>query len=179
MSQRLIVQCNSLEFAAGHDALTGVANRATFDQHLNDSIEHCKQHGTQVALIYIDLDGFKPINDTYGHHVGDIVLSTVADRLRHLVRRTDIVARLGGDEFAIISAQCDSESIKPVLDRINHVINDAIVVAGKHLQIGCSLGVALCPDDGWSATELVRLADERMYAAKRQAKIDPRRRNRK
>jgi len=166
-SQRVHVERSWLEFAAGHDSLTGAANRATFDRRLLDSIALCKLHGTQSVLVYIDLDKFKPINDNHGHQAGDMVLTAVADRLRRLVRRSDTVARLGGDEFAILFDQCSPDGVKPVLDRIATVVGAPIEVLGNELNVGCSLGVVICPDDGFDPKQLAQKADERLYEAKR------------
>jgi len=168
-SQRVHVERSWLEFVAGHDSLTGAANRATFDRRLIESIALCKLHGTQSVLVYIDLDKFKPINDVHGHQAGDIVLTAVADRLRRLVRRSDTVARLGGDEFAILFDQCSPEGVKPVLDRIATVVGAPMDVLGKELSVGCSLGIVICPDDGFDPKQLAQKADERMYEAKRKA----------
>jgi len=166
-SQRVHVERSWLEFVAGHDSLTGAANRATFDRRLLDSIALCKLHGTKSVLVYIDLDKFKPINDIHGHQAGDIVLTAIADRLRRLVRRSDTVARLGGDEFAILFDQCSPDGVKPVLDRITTVVSAPIEALGNELSVGCSLGVVICPDDGFDPTHLAQKADERMYEAKR------------
>jgi diguanylate cyclase (GGDEF)-like protein len=178
LSQRLHVERNWLEFVAGHDSMTGVANRATFDRRLLDSITLCKLHGTQSVLVFIDLDKFKPINDVHGHQAGDAVLTEVADRLKRLVRRSDTVARLGGDEFAILFDQCSPEGVKPVIDRITTVVSAPIDASGTQLHVGCSLGVVVCPNDGTDPKQLARTADERMYEAKRktssgQVAMDP------
>jgi diguanylate cyclase (GGDEF)-like protein len=167
LSQRFTDQNTWLEFAAAHDSLTGITNRAAFEQYLFKSIEFCKSHATQAVLVYIDLDKFKPINDIYGHQAGDIVLITTADRLLHLARRTDIVARIGGDEFAILFDQCNPTSIQPFIDRIASVVSAPVDVYGKLLSVGCSFGVVVCPDDGSNADQLQQKADERMYEAKR------------
>lgn len=167
MRQRLNAERTQFEFAAAHDPLTGVANRTTFDRRLKECIEYCRLHGTKSVLIYIDLDKFKPINDTYGHQAGDVVLTTIANRLRRLVRSSDTVARLGGDEFAILFEHCDPRSIEPVADRVAAVIREPIEVFDIHLTIECSIGRVVCPDDGTHPAQLAHKADERMYAQKR------------
>ena len=167
IAQRLNSERTRFEFAAAHDALTGLANRATFDRRLRECIEFCTLHGTRAVLAYIDLDYFKPINDTYGHQAGDIVLSTVAERLRHLVRKTDTVARLGGDEFAILFDQCNPEDLAPLLERMAQSVREPIKVFDNQLVVGCSVGVVVCPDDGLHPHQLSHKADERMYDAKR------------
>lgn len=171
MSRRLNTERTKFEFAAAHDALTGLPNRATFDRRLRESIEFCKLHGTKAVLAYIDLDKFKPINDTYGHQAGDIVLSTVADRLRRHLRGLDTVARLGGDEFAILFDQCDAQDAAQLIARITTTINEPIEVFDHELRVTCSIGVVVCPDDGLHPEQLAHKADEHMYAAKRKTKI--------
>lgn len=170
MAQRLNNQNSWLEFTAAHDPLTGLANRATFDTQLERSIELCKSNNTKAVLVYIDLDKFKPINDTYGHHAGDAVLVAVADRLRHLVRNTDTVARLGGDEFAILFDQCNPTAMSPVVDRITTEVSKPIKVFDHVLTVECSIGTVICPDDGVDAIQLSHKADERMYEVKRATK---------
>ncbi|MFT3929750.1 MAG: GGDEF domain-containing protein [Spongiibacteraceae bacterium] len=172
MSRRLNTERTRFEFAAAHDALTGLANRTTFDRRLRESIEFCKLHDTKAVLAYIDLDQFKPINDTYGHQAGDIVLSTVADRLRKHLRTLDTVARLGGDEFGILFDQCDTEVATPLIARIAQTINEPIKVFDRELRVSCSIGIVVCPDDGLHPEQLAHKADERMYAAKRKIKND-------
>lgn len=167
MRDRLNSERTQFEFAAAHDALTGVPNRATFDRRLRESIDYCTLHDTRAVLIYIDLDKFKPINDTYGHKAGDIVLKVIASRLRHLVRASDTVARLGGDEFAILFEQCDADKIDPIISRVSTVIAEPIEVFDNWLSVGCSIGKVVCPDDGTHPEQLAHKADERMYAQKR------------
>lgn len=168
MHERLNAERTQFEFAAAHDPLTGLANRATFDRRLQESIEFCRLHDTKAVLLYIDLDKFKPINDTHGHQAGDIVLTTVASRMRKLVRASDTVARLGGDEFAILFEQCDPTALEPLIERISTVINQPIEVFDRTLSVDCSIGKVICPDDGLHPEQLSHKADERMYAAKRE-----------
>lgn len=167
---RLNSERTRFEFAAAHDALTGLSNRATFDRRLRECIEYCSLHGTKAVLAYIDLDSFKPINDTFGHQAGDIVLIAIAGRLRQLVRKTDTVARLGGDEFAILFDQDCPSDLEPLLRRLNQVVEAPIDVFDNRLSVGCSVGVVVCPDDGLHPHQLAHKADERMYEAKRRNK---------
>ncbi len=166
---RLSAECTKFEFAAAHDPLTELANRATFDRRLQESIEFCTLHNTKAVLLCIDLDRFKLINDTFGHQAGDIVLTVVANRLHHLARSTDTVARLGGDEFAILFDQCDPDHIKPIIERVANVISEPIKVFDKRLTVECSIGMVICPDDGLCPEQLSHEADERMYENKRKA----------
>lgn len=167
MRDRLNTERTHFEFAAAHDPLTGVPNRATFDRRLKECIDFCTLHDTKAVLVYIDLDKFKPINDTHGHQAGDIVLVTVANRLRHLVRASDTVARLGGDEFAILFEQCDPKKMDPIIDRVAKVIAEPIEVFDHWLTVQCSIGKVICPDDGQHPEQLSHKADERMYEQKR------------
>lgn len=167
MLGRLNVERMQFEFAAAHDPLTGLANRATFDRRLQESVECCALNDCKSALLYIDLDKFKAINDTYGHQAGDIVLTTVAARLRQLVRRSDTVARLGGDEFAILFPQCDPDGVRPYVVRVLEAVRKPIEVFGNHLMVDGSVGMVVCPDDGLHPDQLAHKADERMYADKR------------
>jgi diguanylate cyclase (GGDEF)-like protein len=165
--QRLSSERTRFEFAAAHDALTGLSNRATFDRRLRECIEYCTLHGARSMLVYIDLDRFKPINDEYGHQAGDVVLTTVAERLRQFVRKTDTVARLGGDEFAILFDRCLPDDVAMLIKRVTAAVSEPIEVFGHQLCVGCSIGVVHCPDDGMQPHQLSHKADERMYEAKR------------
>lgn len=167
MRERLNSERTQFEFAAAHDSLTGIPNRATFDRRLQECIDYCTLHDTKAVLIYIDLDKFKPINDTYGHQAGDIVLKTVSKRLRQLVRTADTVARLGGDEFAILFEQCDPLKIDAIIKRVAVVVSEPIQVFDNTLSVGCSIGKVVCPDDGLHPEQLAHKADERMYRQKR------------
>lgn len=167
MSERLRKQCDLLEYAAAHDALTGIENRATFETRLDESVSLSQINGSKSTLVYIDLDGFKEVNDTYGHQAGDYVLRETAERLSRLTRETDIVARLGGDEFALILHDCDSRSAERLLERLSREIEKPIQVMGHRLQVGCSFGTAEYPTEGTDLTHLTHRADQRMYDIKR------------
>ncbi len=171
MRARLHTEINRFEFAAAHDPLTGVANRTTFDRRLRECIESCILHDTRTMLVVIDLDRFKSVNDNHGHLAGDTVLSETAQRLRTLVRRSDTVARLGGDEFAILMEIHDPGEAEAVAWRIVETVAAPVTFQDEALTIGCSTGVAICPDDGVDADELVHVADGRMYAEKRRSQI--------
>lgn len=157
---------------AHHDALTGLPNRLVFEEQLDRALERARRAGTRIALVFIDLNGFKAINDRFGHAAGDQVLQHMARRLREALRGSDSVARLGGDEFVAIL-----ESLS--LERSPH--DEARAVAGKLLaaltppvlleqgpqQVGASLGIAMFPDHAQSKDRLIHLADLAMYEAKR------------
>ena len=153
---------------ANFDLLTGLANRHRFQEQLEHELLRATRTQQPMALMYIDLDGFKAVNDRLGHHAGDVLLQQVAGRLSEGVRETDIVARLGGDEFAIILPDLKELAI---VDRIGQKLLDQLQqtfdLDGKSAHISASIGVALWPKDGRTSTELVHHADRAMYEAKR------------
>lgn len=161
---------NLFAFKASHDALTGLANRAEFDLRLKMGIDSARHSNYSMALVYIDLDGFKPINDTIGHHAGDVVLENVSTRLSKIVRGTDTVARLGGDEFAILLQGISTETqINPILDKVLKTIAEDIRINETTVvNVRGSLGVAFYPEDADSPDSLCRHADMAMYLAKEQ-----------
>ena len=152
------------------DGLTNLPNRAAFRQLLETTAIRNKTGGKTIALAYIDLDHFKPINDKFGHHVGDNVLMVVAERLQAAVRGCDVVARLGGDEFAALIDDIESDQdIIPIVERILQSIHVPIFVYGQKIEISCSIGVALYPQDG-DIEKLIICADTAMYKAKENGK---------
>ncbi len=154
---------------AFHDPLTGLPNRAMFSQSLQQEIAFCETAGSRFILMFLDLDGFKPVNDRYGHAAGDEVLRQVAIRLRGAARPVDIVARLGGDEFVVISIPGieDPRTVaKEVASRCVEAISLPFAVAGSDIRIGLSVGIALYPNDGQEASQLMAHADAALYCAK-------------
>lgn len=153
---------------ANFDLLTGLANRLRFQDQLEHELLRAARTQQPMALMYIDLDGFKAVNDRLGHHAGDALLQQVAGRLREGVRETDTVARLGGDEFAIILPDLKELAI---IDRVGHKLLDqlqqAFDLGGRTAHISASIGVALWPRDSRASTELIHYADRAMYKAKR------------
>ncbi len=168
LNKMLSQERNLFEFKASHDSLTGLANRAEFDMRIKMAIDNARHSEYSIALIYIDLDGFKPINDTIGHHAGDVVLEKISERLAKIVRGTDTVARLGGDEFAIILQGISSEAqISPILEKILKTLGEDIAIDAKiTVNVHGSLGIAFFPEDADSADSLCRHADMAMYMAK-------------
>ncbi|MCL1488858.1 MAG: GGDEF domain-containing protein [Marinobacter sp.] len=156
---------------AFHDALTDLPNRTLLMDRINQQVLHANREESHFALMFLDLDGFKLVNDQLGHKFGDDLLKDVAKRLLALVRRTDTVARVGGDEFIFLlnNPQGRAEIIE-VANRIVTSINEPIEILGEVLQIGVSLGIATFPDDGDTAADLIKHADGAMYAAKSQGK---------
>ncbi len=154
------------EYLATHDALTGLPNRALFHDRLRHALARARREKHQVALLFIDLDNFKTINDTLGHDTGDALLKEAAERLRRSVRDVDTVARLGGDEFTAILAQSDAKSAAEVARRIIDELAASFLVAGRDLFVSASVGIALFPDNGADSSELIKAADTAMYRAK-------------
>lgn len=152
---------------ANFDTLTGIANRSLFQSRLNRAIGRAKRHRMQCAVMFIDLNKFKPVNDHFGHEIGDGLLVQVADRLKQLMRTVDTVARIGGDEFVVIIEDVDSEDvIQDVALRIISSIAQPFYVKSIELSVTCSIGISIYPMDGLNDIELTRAADIAMYAAK-------------
>jgi len=156
-----------LEFLAHHDPLTGLVNRVMFNERLSRMVTRATRHASLVGLLYVDLDGFKHVNDSFGHAVGDELLIQAAERLKHCVRSEDTLARLGGDEFGIlVEGASDAWSAGQVSRKILEALCEPFHIDGRDLVIGASIGVSLYPTDGKDAAVLVRNADTAMYKAK-------------
>jgi len=157
-----------LEALASSDALTGLPNRRVFDDRLEHAIQRILRTRETVALLFVDLDGFKHINDTYGHDVGDKCLQKVAARLQSCVRRGDSLCRLGGDEFvAILEGGEPSNDATYVAERIVETCRELLTIGNRTFRLSASVGVAISGRDGDNATSLLRSADHAMYVAKR------------
>jgi diguanylate cyclase (GGDEF)-like protein/PAS domain S-box-containing protein len=154
-------------FLAYHDVLTGLPNRAQFDETLKQAMLLSAHTKDMLALMFLDLDKFKPVNDLFGHETGDQLLQAVADRLQSAVRKSDTVARFGGDEFAILLQGVHSKEIVITLaSKLVHSIEQPFVIGDHKLQIGVSIGIAMYPADSEIQEELTKKADEAMYAVK-------------
>lgn len=152
------------------DTLTKLPNRRAFDSHIETAKKRCTRSGKTFALAYIDLDYFKPINDNYGHHIGDAVLTITAERLNTAVRGCDFVARIGGDEFVAIIEEIErQEDVIPIAERIVNSIKEAYYIDHLNIELSCSIGIALYPKDS-DIDKLVVCADAAMYKAKDQGK---------
>jgi diguanylate cyclase (GGDEF)-like protein len=154
------------EHQAGHDALTGLPNRAHLQTSLAAELAQSKRDGRPFGLLLIDLDHFKEVNDTLGHHVGDQLLVRFAERLSNSVRPTDHVARLGGDEFAVIVPNADEAEVLGVAERIRASLQNPVSLEGMRLEIEASIGLAMHPEHALLADDLLRLSDVAMYVAK-------------
>ena len=162
-----------LEKTVHYDALTGIPNRVLLTDRMRQALAQTQRSGTLLAVCYLDLDGFKPINDTYGHEAGDRVLVEVAARLRSCLRGGDTVARLGGDEFVVLMLGLDNaQEIETTLQRLLDALNAPMLVCDQTVSISASLGVSLFPNDYADADTLLRHADQAMYQAKQGARVD-------
>ncbi|CAA7625160.1 EAL domain-containing protein [Magnetospirillum sp. SS-4] len=152
---------------AHYDVLTELPNRVLFHDRLERAVVHATRHDRQAALLFLDLDGFKKVNDTLGHRAGDELLKEVAVRLRQCVRMTDTIARLGGDEFTIILDEISSPADAAVVaDKVLVQLSAPILIEGREMYVGASIGISLYPDDGRTGEELLKHADTAMYQAK-------------
>lgn len=159
-----------MRYMAFYDSLTGLPNRAMFEDHFARLLARGRYFQQKVALVFIDLDNFKSVNDRFGHDTGDQLLREVASRLKSVLRGTDLLARIGGDEFVVLLTRVSPESINQVAQRILEALANVVVIDGHSLRISASLGISVWPDDGEDVETLVKNADEAMYAVKRSGK---------
>ncbi len=161
---------DELESLAGHDALTGLPNRRIFTDRLTHAVERATRTGHPLALIYIDLDEFKALNDRHGHAAGDQLLKQVAARLSVCMRTADTVCRWGGDEFAVIAEDADAAQAAVLLRRVMLALGEPFFLGDISIDVSASVGLSLYPDDAGDAQALVDSADKAMYRAKRSSK---------
>jgi diguanylate cyclase (GGDEF)-like protein len=166
-------QVSSNEWHAFHDHLTGLPNRRLFEERLTGVVRECKRDGTRMALLMLDINGFKLINDAYGHDAGDELLRHIATNLRSAVGHPDTLARLGGDEFMIIATDLPGDrpaalSAEGRVSRILDALRKPILIDGNAMTVTGSIGLAVLPDDSADEVVLRRIADQRMYEQKRQ-----------
>ena len=160
-------EVSSLRHQAMHDGLTGLPNRMMLFESLENAIENARAANSVLGLMLMDLDRFKEVNDTFGHHFGDSLLKQVAFRLRNQIDGDDFAARLGGDEFAVIIPRVkDSSAVAAMARRILGTLEQPFVIEGQVLEVGASIGVAFYPEQGFDARTLLRRADVAMYTAK-------------
>lgn len=161
------VETEEAQQIALQDALTGLPNRISFEQGLDRGLSQAKRHGWRLAVLFIDIDDFKGINDSYGHDLGDRVLLTVANRLKSFVRDEDIISRWGGDEFACLCLEVKQEAdVTHLAEKMVKRIAKACDFKGITLSIKASIGIAIYPTDGKTADTLFKHADTAMYKAK-------------
>lgn len=160
-----------LEYIAHYDALTSLPNRVLFADRLRQAMAQTERRKKELAVVYLDLDGFKVINDQYGHHVGDELLVIIAGRMEEALRQGDTISRLGGDEFvAVLSDLKSQEECTPILERLLLASSEPVVINDTIIQVSSSIGVTLYPRDGVDAEQLLRHADLAMYQSKQSGK---------
>jgi diguanylate cyclase (GGDEF)-like protein len=168
LSKQLSVERSHFAFEADHDGLTGLANRNLFYRRAAHALNITFEEHLMAGIIYIDLDGFKAINDNFGHQAGDAVLIQKAKSLKAAVRSSDTVARLGGDEFGVVLHAIAPNQSEMVIEKIRKAMNIPVEFEGKIFEVGCSIGVSLAQDNGKNIDDLIKHADEQMYLQKKQ-----------
>ncbi|MCA9473585.1 MAG: GGDEF domain-containing response regulator, partial [Nitrospira sp.] len=154
-------------YQAHYDHLTGLANRGLFHERLHYALARCNRNDTAIALLFLDLDQFKAINDTFGHAYGDMVLKTVASRLKKCIREVDTGVRMGGDEFAILLDEISSvENVGMIAQRLIDLVSQPMMVQDHELHVTCSIGATIYPWDCAKAQDLLKHSDTAMYRAK-------------
>lgn len=156
---------------AQHDPLTNLPNRFLFGDRLDAAIGRASRHKDRLAVVFIDLNDFKPVNDDFGHAVGDLALVSLSERLKRSMRKTDTIARIGGDEFVVILEEISGEDhVRVLAEKVMAAVTEPFEVDGNQMRISASLGIALYPDDTTDADQLVEFADRAMYVAKKLGK---------
>jgi len=170
--ERMVQEATAeLAYHANHDALTDLPNRRLFADRLEQAIIMARRTGKKTALLYIDLDGFKIVNDTLGHSIGDSLLREVVARMKDRLRQCDTLARMGGDEFTLVATGLsEPEAAAIVADRVREVLGPPFHIEGNELFVTASVGISIYPRDGLDVSQLLRNADAAMYEAKRQGK---------
>lgn len=159
-----------IKHMAYYDQLTGLPNRVMFENYFALTLAGENHRGQNLALIFIDLDHFKQVNDKLGHDIGDLLLKEVGIRIKTVMRESDLLARLGGDEFVALLTSVSHETIKLVAERIIETFRRSFIIEGHELRIGASIGISLYPENGKDLETLIKSADEAMYTAKRKGK---------
>lgn len=171
-NERNLELSRQLEILANYDVLTGLPNRRLFWTKVDSMIDEYRTSGKVFALFFMDVDGFKQVNDQYGHGVGDGLLQRCSEIFRATVRKNDFIARLGGDEFIILFDEFDEPYIEGLVKRLKDAFSEPIVIDGHLCPIGLSLGIGKCPEDGTTGPELIRHADHKMYEDKQKKNPD-------
>ncbi len=162
---------SEIRHLATHDALTGLPTRRLIDERFTMTFSIARRYKTKMAVMFLDLDGFKAINDNHGHDFGDAILQHVAVQLRSSIRETDTVGRIGGDEFLVIAGEIYTrDDAEQIANKIIPAINTPFVLNGLEVSVGVSIGIALYPDDGDNISHLIKQADRAMYEAKKSGK---------
>lgn len=159
-----------LRFMAHHDSLTGLTNRSLFYDRLETALRSASRNESSLAILYLDLNNFKPINDSRGHEAGDQLLIEMGRRLESCTRETDTVARMGGDEFTVLLTDiCDHAALDTAVAKIREIMASPFELQGEAFHVSCSIGTALYPEDGETARQLLSKADASMYEDKRRS----------
>ena len=162
-----VEQLEALEHSANYDPLTGLPNRLLLADRLQQALAQAERRNSQLAVVFLDLDGFKAVNDLHGHDVGDELLILLAERMKAVLRESDTLARIGGDEFLAVLGDLQGEAdCLPILRRLLFLVAEPVTVRGIELRVSVSVGISLYPTHGHSTQLLVRQADLAMYAAK-------------
>jgi diguanylate cyclase (GGDEF)-like protein/PAS domain S-box-containing protein len=170
VTERVELQ-SKLEHMAMHDALTGLANRLLLMDRIEQAVFRARRSKRMVGVLFFDLDGFKMVNDTFGHDAGDVMLKTIAKRLQTSQRNSDTVARLGGDEFVVVLGEVNSEAqAAEIMQRLASELSKPMQLSGQQVLPSASFGLALYPRDGVTPDELLRASDSVMYTSKRDRK---------
>jgi len=157
---------------ANFDQLTGLANRHNFEDHFLRAINSCKRRKQKMALLYIDLNDFKIINDSLGHQMGDKILSVTASIIMDVIRIDDMACRFGGDEFVVLLENINHASnAKRVIQELHDTFREVTYLEGKNVKLSASIGCSIFPDEGQNLVELMKCADRKMYEAKSQSKV--------
>ena len=160
-----------VQYLATHDALTGLPNRFMFNELLNQAMQSARRYPREIAVMFIDLDGFKQINDSLGHEAGDKLLQELAIRFRQALRSSDVVARLGGDEFVVLLQEITAaQQLGVVAGKLLKAASDPVELLGKSCNVSASVGVAMYPRHGEDERSLMKNADQAMYEAKQRGK---------
>jgi len=162
-----------IQYMAHHDALTGLANRFVLMERLSHAIVKAQREATSVSVVFLDLDRFKAINDSFGHNAGDTLLRVLAERMLRCVRETDTVARLSGDEFVVLLEEeriGDQSRALSIVGRLQAIAAEPVSIAGHQVSVSCSIGVTSCPQDGTDPDALLTNADLAMYRAKQRGR---------
>ncbi|WXR60313.1 diguanylate cyclase [Peptostreptococcaceae bacterium AGR-M142] len=152
---------------AYYDTLTKLPNRRFFIEELNNIIDYNRESKSKIAIMFLDIDKFKFVNDNYGHNIGDILLCNIARRMENVIRGNDVVARLGGDEFVILNYDITNiDVLEKIASRINYVLKQEFMINNKKIYVSASIGISIFPDDALTSEELMRKADITMYDVK-------------
>ncbi len=167
-NERIIEQKRQIEYQATHDVLTGLATTRLLRERLDVEISRARRQNNKLAVLFIDLDGFKLANDTHGHDAGDHVLRAIGRRLSESIRAVDLAARMGGDEFIVVASGIEhADEAGLIAEKLRGLVAQAVSYKDLSIQVGASIGIAMFPDDAQEAGELIALADKAMYVAKR------------